>query len=334
MIKFIIGYPLFLFMFILGTLMSASSSHWLYFWIGMEVSLFNIIPLMISSSNSFSLESSIKYFLIQIFSSIMLMTSMLSLFMPLMFNNLIIFFFFLLSMMTKLSLVPCHFWFPPIISSISWPMCFILMTWQKLIPLFIFMFLFMSPPLNLIWLVIILSSILSGISGLNQTQLRPLLAYSSINHMSWVMSLIFLSPMLSLSYFMFYSLLLFPLLITIYLNNISSNKQMFNMFFLYKSYYFLFVILLLSLGGLPPFLGFFPKWFSIMFLINNNMFLLLSFLILGSMINLYYYLMLLFPFMNFMSMKMYYSFKKKEKNFAMWFSMLSMGLFPLILFSI
>nr|AXS66413.1 NADH dehydrogenase subunit 2 [Caraboidea sp. KM-2017] len=46
---------------------------------------------------------------------------------------------------------------------------------------------------------------------------------------------------------------------------------------------------LLSLGGLPPFLGFLPKWMVIQYLSNNYMYLLL-FMILMTLITLFFYL--------------------------------------------
>jgi len=66
-------------------------------------------------------------------------------------------------------------------SSIPWPLGILLMTWQKFAPLGI------CASLHLYHLVLILflamaNSLLGAWGGLNQTQLRPLLAYSSIIH--------------------------------------------------------------------------------------------------------------------------------------------------------
>nr|YP_010977224.1 NADH dehydrogenase subunit 2 [Siboglinum plumosum]WNZ34611.1 NADH dehydrogenase subunit 2 [Siboglinum plumosum] len=326
--------PFFLFFLFFGTLIAVSSSHWLFLWIGMELSLFNLVPLMMATSSSLSLESTIKYFLVQLFSSIMLITSMMSSFMPsLPILSLLMMSLFMTSMLTKLSLAPCHFWFPPILSSLSWPMCFLLMTWQKLVPLFLFMFIFMSPPLKIISLTIILSSTISGVSGLNQTQLRPLLAYSSINHMSWTMSMIFISPMMSFSYFFMYSLLLTPLLLMATFFNMKSNNQLFSLFSSNKLFFFTFSILILSLGGLPPLLGFFPKWLTIYYLANTNTLLIMCVLIFGSLINLYYYLMLIFPFINNLKLNSLNTFNfMSPSNSMMWLSLGSMAIMPLFFF--
>jgi NADH:ubiquinone oxidoreductase subunit 2 (subunit N) len=44
------------------------------------------------------------------------------------------------------------------------------------------------------------------------------------------------------------------------------------------------------LGGLPPLLGFFPKWVTIELLININYFILIFFLINFTLITLYFYI--------------------------------------------
>merc|ERR1712170_120256 len=57
------------------------------------------------------------------------------------------------------------------------------------------------------------------------------------------------------------------------------------------------MILLLSLGGLPPFLGFVSKFAVISFLARRRLFLALIVLIIGSLISLYYYLILFMRFL-------------------------------------
>ena len=53
-------------------------------------------------------------------------------------------------------------------------------------------------------------------------------------------------------------------------------------------------VMFLSLAGLPPFLGFFPKWLVIGSLISNRMFFIRFILVTGSLINIYYYLNIFF----------------------------------------
>jgi NADH:ubiquinone oxidoreductase subunit 2 (subunit N) len=50
------------------------------------------------------------------------------------------------------------------------------------------------------------------------------------------------------------------------------------------------VVALLSLGGIPPLLGFFPKIFIISSLVNHDMISLALVLVIGSTLNLYYYI--------------------------------------------
>nr|YP_009131448.1 NADH dehydrogenase subunit 2 [Galathealinum brachiosum]AIL54808.1 NADH dehydrogenase subunit 2 [Galathealinum brachiosum] len=331
--NFIPSSPIFYFCLIMGTMMSLSASHWLFLWIGMELNLFSFIPLIINNSNTISLEASIKYFLVQLFSSIMLITSMMSLFITnYSLSSLLMMFFFFMSIFTKLGIAPCHFWYPMIISALSWPMCFIMMTWQKIIPLFILMFILYMLPLKLMYLSVLLSSLVGGMGGMNQTQLRSLLAYSSISHMSWILSTLILSPLISFFYFLSYSFILFPLIYINFTLNISSNNQLFNLFSSSKLTFMIFSLSMLSLGGLPPLFGFFPKWLSMMLLLNKNMIFMILFLILGSLMNLYYYLMLIFPLMNFFNFK--FMKIKLNKNFIFFFSFSFLGIIPSIYFSI
>lgn len=56
---------------------------------------------------------------------------------------------------------------------------------------------------------------------------------------------------------------------------------------------YIIIVLLLSLGGMPPLLGFIPKWLVLDSLSINNLATLARILILGSLINLFYYINLL-----------------------------------------
>lgn len=126
--------------------------------------------------------------------------------------------------------------------------------------------------------------------GLNQTSLRKLIAFSSINHLGWIVAGILNNQSIWKVYFIFYCFLsitiifLFNRLKIFNLNQIFSS---FNFKFLIKTIIF---IPLLSLGGLPPFLGFFPKWIVINLLTDINLIFLLILIINFTLITLYFYL--------------------------------------------
>jgi NADH:ubiquinone oxidoreductase subunit 2 (subunit N) len=121
------------------------------------------------------------------------------------------------------------------------------------------------------------------------------MAYSSITHLGWIRSLIIITrPLFSLIYLFFYSLLITPLFIIIHKLNIINNYQLNN----FKTSIFISLIiplLIISLGGLPPLTGFIPKWISIT-LLWPIIKPVLVILIIGSIINLFFYLNLSFNF--------------------------------------
>lgn len=59
---------------------------------------------------------------------------------------------------------------------------------------------------------------------------------------------------------------------------------------------FFVIVGFLSLGGLPPITGFVPKWVGLQLVCSSSSFFLLGFLVVGSLLRLYYYLSFLFVF--------------------------------------
>jgi len=184
-------------------------------------------------------------------------------------------------------MAPFHFWFPIVIEGLNWINNIILITWQKIAPIILLSFCLNS---YFFYFTIIISVTFGSFGGLNQTSLRKLIAFSSINHLGWIVAGILNNQGVWKIYFIFYCFLsitiifLFNRLKIFNLNQIFSS---FNFKFLIKTVIF---IPLLSLGGLPPFLGFFPKWIVIDLLINLNMFFLLILIVNLTLITLYFYL--------------------------------------------
>nr|AXS66191.1 NADH dehydrogenase subunit 2 [Cucujoidea sp. 1 KM-2017] len=282
---------LFLNTLILGTLISISAYSWLAMWLGLEINLLSFIPLM-SSSNSYSTESSLKYFIIQALSSMMILfTIILNLYFSILFFNYLIY-LMNSALLMKMGCAPFHFWFVEIISGMNWSNAFILLTWQKIAPMILLMY---SSMTNLFLnFVIFISLLISGINSWNQTLVKKILALSSINHMSWMLSILFLNHSIWLFYFLVYFfislclILMFKNLNITYLSQISSYCT-FN-----KNLKLLFFCNFLSLSGLPPFLGFFPKWLVLSTLLNKNFMFLSLMLIFFTLIMIYIYLMFMF----------------------------------------
>nr|QLY89630.1 NADH dehydrogenase subunit 2 [Fannia sociella] len=273
----------------MGTLISISANSWLGAWMGLEINLLAFIPLM-SDNKLMSTESSLKYFLTQaLASSVFLFAVILFLLNSSKMNSFVMEMMIFSSLLLKSGSAPFHFWFPNVMEGLSWMNALILMTWQKIAPLMLISYIIFKP---LIIASIILSSFIGALGGLNQTSLRKLMAYSSINHLGWMLAAMYNSNSLWITYFIFYSFLTFSMIFMFNMFKISHVNQLFSMFFNSKSMKFFLFFNLLSLGGLPPFLGFFPKWMVIQFLSMNNQLFLLTFMVLMALITLYFYMRL------------------------------------------
>nr|AOY39825.1 NADH dehydrogenase subunit 2 [Pityogenes trepanatus] len=302
---------LFSFTLISGTLISISSSTWFMAWIGLEMNLLSIIPLMKNYKNKYSAEATIKYFMTQAMASAILIFSIV------LFLNLKIHFFELsqmtaplmnIALLMKMGCAPFHFWLPEVVTGLSWYLNILILTWQKIAPMVLVFYTAYSP--LLLSMFIIISSVVGSIEGLNQTCLRKLMIYSSINHISWMLSCLMNSLNTWLIYFIVYSLINMNIILLLKKNKIyfiwQLNKISFN-----KSIKFLFLMNFLSLGGLPPFLGFFIKWMTIYELVMNNFMVLTLIMILFTLIALFFYIRLTFNSLTFsMTENMMYYFSK------------------------
>lgn len=267
-----------------------SSSSWFIIWIMIEINLITFIPIILNKGLNTEIEARVKYFLIQTIRSILI----LLLFINNYVNSRIRHYFylpqiFIFIILLKLGAAPCHLWYPPIIGALSWMNCFFLSTTQKLIPTIIFIIYIKNNRIQIVCLLVALNRLVGGWGGLNQSQIRPLLAYSSINHLSWLISSTIFSITMPIVYFLIYRVINSTIFYRFWL---TKKKKIFNFDHLKDQLLNpLIPLSLLSLAGIPPLLGFFPKW-----LILSNILplspLIAIFLILGSLISLYYYMII------------------------------------------
>nr|AOR87109.1 NADH dehydrogenase subunit 2 [Streptosyllis sp. THS1] len=266
------------------------STNWLIIWLSFELNLISFIPLISVNQSGLSTSASVKYFLIQAIGSIFLLMSLLSMFafLPLPISGSLL---FMISLILKMGVAPAHFWLPLVISSTNWLNSFIIFSLQKAGPLFLVISFSKSWSLSLILMISMCSVIIGGLGGLNQTKISAIIAYSSISHMGWIFAPMLYSSLFPLLYFMIYITILLLIILILEKGKFSktssglkfTKNDNFNIFF--------FFLCILSLGGIPPLLGFFMKW--VIFLLIPSFFLVLC-LIFGSLINLFYYLSLIF----------------------------------------
>nr|AIZ58672.1 NADH dehydrogenase subunit 2 [Ornithodoros pavimentosus]AIZ58685.1 NADH dehydrogenase subunit 2 [Ornithodoros pavimentosus] len=267
-------------------IMALSSSSMFLIWLSMEMNMMSFIPLISSKKSLISINSTVTYFIPQAFASVIFifLASICTLNMKISsnLNSLIT-----LIMTLKLGAAPFHIWLPQSSEGMSYLGFLLLMTVQKIIPLHMMS----TIQSNIILLPIIMSAMIGSIGGLNQFSLRKILAYSSISHLSWMMTLISFTSTSWMLYLLIYSMMMSSI--------INMNKQINLNFFSQINYLsmtnsFYLMISMLTLGGLPPMIGFFIKWMTLKIVVNNMILISIP-LIISSLINLYFYTRILYP---------------------------------------
>nr|QQV69643.1 NADH dehydrogenase subunit 2 [Artemia franciscana] len=243
-----------------------SSHSWLGLWLSMEMNSLSFVPIMIEESK----ESSLKYFLIQSVASVIFLASILSQ----SFSFLTPF-----ALLIKIGAAPFHVWLISISKSVSWKVLAFLMTFQKIGPLLgLAMIQFTSS------FFILISAVIGGLGGVNQSNIRLIMAFSSVSHLSWLM-VNMTSFFLVSAYYVAYVVILLSVIALLSQSGLLSLAQMSDGTSLIYSASVMFG--LLSLAGLPPFLGFFIKWMSLeMNLLSPTLILTL---VLSSCLSVYFY---------------------------------------------
>nr|ATC73033.1 NADH dehydrogenase subunit 2 [Graphocephala sp. EMHAU-2015-Zz052315] len=263
---------------IIGVMVCICSNNWMMMWAGLEISLISFLPLM-TSKNSLSSESMMKYFIIQGMSSSLLMFGIMFMLMTVNFSNYIM----MISLMLKIGMAPFHNWVLSVIDGLNYECVFILLTLMKISPLMILSY------INLVmWLPILISLVVGATLGVNQNSMRKILGYSSIYNLGFTCSCI--SEMsLWIIYMSIYSFMLMCIIIFIQKMNVYYfNQIMMNEFDLKIK--ISFWLIMLSFGGIPPMLGFLSKLMLFEFLISTNQMFVLMFMIFSSLIVMFYYI--------------------------------------------
>nr|WKS75502.1 NADH dehydrogenase subunit 2 [Laterallus leucopyrrhus]WKS75504.1 NADH dehydrogenase subunit 2 [Laterallus leucopyrrhus] len=283
---------------ILGTTITISSNHWMIAWTGLEINTLAIIPLISKSHHPRATEAAIKYFLVQAAASTLLLFSstinawhtgqwdITQLTQPT--ASLLL----TTAISMKLGLVPFHFWFPEVLQGSTPTTALLLSTLMKLPPITIL--LLVSNSLNPILLttMAILSAALGGWMGLNQTQLRKILAFSSISHLGWVAIVTTYDPKLALLTFYLYCLMTTPIFLTINTTKALKLTTMMISWTKTPAVNATLMLTLLSLAGLPPLTGFLPKWLIIQELTKQEMTPMATTITMLSLLGLFFYLRL------------------------------------------
>lgn len=307
-----------------GTMIVILSSHWLLIWIGFEINMLAIIPILIKKYNPRAIEASTKYFLTQATASILLMIGVT---INLLYSgqwviskisNPIASIMITTALTIKLGLSPFHFWVPEVTQGITLISGIILLTWQKIAPISILYQISPSINTNLLILIALSSVLVGGWGGLNQTQLRKIIAYSSIAHIGWIAAIITYNPTIIILNLTLYILITLSSFILFILNSSTTTLSLSHIWNKFPLITSIILILILSLGGLPPLSGFIPKWIIIQELTKNNIIIIPTLMAITALLNLYFYLRLtystaltIFPSTNNIKIKWQFEYTKK-----------------------
>nr|AER13564.1 NADH dehydrogenase subunit 2 [Anolis fraseri] len=282
----------------MGTIITMTSHHWLLAWVGLEINTLAIIPIMSMQHHPRSTEAATKYFLTQAAASAMILFSSTTnawytstwdiTQMTTPHSNILL----TMALSMKLGLVPLHFWLPEVLQGSTMTTALIITTWQKLAPMSL-IYLSMNNLYPTVLLTTgLLSSVIGGWGGLNQTQTRKIMAYSSIAHLGWMATVssimtnilvLNLLIYLTMTTTMFYSLMLLKSKTIQDTTTSWTTSPMLTI---------IMMLTLLSLGGLPPLTGFMPKWLVLEALTMQNLNPLALIMAMASLLSLFFYLRL------------------------------------------
>uniref|UniRef100_D7RWV4 NADH-ubiquinone oxidoreductase chain 2 n=1 Tax=Hydrolagus lemures TaxID=334987 RepID=D7RWV4_HYDLM len=294
--------PLTLSLFILslglGTTITFSSSHWLLAWMGLEINTIAITPLMIKQQHPRAVEATTKYFLTQATASALLLFASITnawttgQWSILEMENMTAITLVTLALALKLGLAPLHFWLPEVLQGLDLKTGLILSTWQKLAPFIILMQI--APALNphIMITLALLSTLIGGWGGLNQTQLRKILAYSSIAHLGWMTIILHYSPNIAILNLLMYLIITSTIFLLFNLFNTTTINSLSTMTTKNPIIPPIMMMTLLSLGGLPPLTGFMPKWLILQELVYQELFIIATIMALSTLLSLFFYLRL------------------------------------------
>nr|ABC97298.1 NADH dehydrogenase subunit 2 [Pachyramphus marginatus] len=282
----------------LGTTITISSNHWMMAWTGLEINTLAILPLISKFHHPRAIEASTKYFLVQATASTLLLFSSMTnawftgqwditqLTHPM--SCLLL----TTAISMKLGLVPFHFWFPEVLQGSPLITNLLLTTVMKLPPISLLFLTSSSLNSTLLTSMAIASAALGGWMGLNQTQTRKILAFSSISHLGWMVIILTYNSNLTLITFYLYALTTAAIFLTLNTINAMKLSTMMTAWTKTPSLTTTLMLTLLSLAGLPPLTGFLPKWIIIQELTKQELTPAATIITLLSLLGLFFYLRL------------------------------------------
>ena len=317
-----IEYPVLVLSAILGMMVMISSNDLIVFYMGLELqSLALYVLASFNRDNLLSTESGLKYFILSALSSGLLLygCSLVYGFAETTnFNEILVksntvdygltfgLVFILVGLAFKISAVPFHMWAPDVYQGSPTSVTLFFAILPKIAALSVFIRILYVPFVNMSdqWQMIIIfisiaSMIFGAVAAIGQTNLKRLVAYSSIGHMGYALaglstgtnegiqsSIAYMSVYLVMNLAFFSCLFMLRRNETYYekiedLSGLSKNHPILS---------FSLMVILFSLAGIPPLAGFFAKFYIFMSVIEQSMYFLAVVGLLSTVIAAFYYL--------------------------------------------
>ena len=317
-----IEYPILILSSVLGMMIMISSNDLIVFYMGLELQSLALYVLATFNRDQLkSSEAGLKYFVLSALSSGLLLygcsliygftgsTNFDLISEKLNSSDYALTFgivFILVGLAFKISAVPFHMWAPDVYEGAPTSVTLFFTMVPKIAALTVFIRFLYVPFLNLIdqWQMILIflsiaSMLFGAIAAIGQTNLKRLVAYSSIGHVGYTLAGLATGSnegiQSSVIYFIIYIVMnlgLFSCLLMMKRNNkyfenlddlsgLSKNHPLLSLSLL---------IILFSLAGIPPLAGFFAKFYIFKSVIEQSMYFLAVVGLLSTVIAAFYYL--------------------------------------------
>ena len=333
---FKIEYPILILSSVLGMMVMISSNDLMVFYMGLELQSLALYVLATFNRDQLkSSEAGLKYFVLSALSSGLLLygcsliygfsgsTNFDIISSQLNSNEYVLTFgivFILVGLAFKISAVPFHMWAPDVYEGSPTSVTLFFTMVPKIAALTVFIRFLYVPFLNLIdqWQMIIIflsiaSMLFGAIAAIGQTNIKRLIAYSSIGHIGYTLAGLatgsnegIQSSIIYISIYIIMNLALFSCLLMLKRNN-QYYEEIDDLSGLSKNHPLLslsLLVILFSLAGIPPLAGFFAKFYIFKAVIEQSMYFLAIVGLLSTVVAAFYYLRII---------KIIYFDKEKEK---------------------
>ncbi len=331
-----IEYPILILSSILGMMVMISSNDLIVFYMGLELQSLALYVLATYNRDQIkSSEAGLKYFVLSALSSGLLLygcslvygfsgsTNFDIISNQLNSNEYVLTFgivFILVGLAFKISAVPFHMWAPDVYEGSPTTVTLFFTMVPKIAALTVFIRFLYVPFLNLIdqWQMIIVflsiaSMIFGAVAAIGQTNIKRLIAYSSISHIGYTLaglatasnegiqsSIIYILIYVVMNLALFCCLLMLRRKDQYYedisdLSGLSKNHPILSLCLL---------VILFSLAGIPPLAGFFAKFYVFIAVLEQSMYFLAIVGLLSTVVAAFYYLRII---------KIIYFDKEKDK---------------------